>query len=222
MKIEFRSDNEIRVSGYVNAVERDSRVLPPEMAAGEDKHFVERVSAGVFARAIKRHPDVRLYFNHERELGSVSGGTLTLTEDNIGLYAEATVTDPEVIAAARANKLRGWSFGFENARAQWEDAGGGTGLRRRIITDLDLDEVSILTKCPAYAGTSISVRALSKGAVHTVVCEQRTADDEPPIVRAEQKDIGAKPDAEKATEQAQAKRALLERQLEILRFGHGR
>lgn len=40
MKIEIRNGAEIRVSGYVNAVERDSRVLPPEMAVGASSRFV--------------------------------------------------------------------------------------------------------------------------------------------------------------------------------------
>ena len=38
-----------------------------------------------------------MLFNHEREIGSVSGGQLKLTEDNIGLHAEAVITDSEVI-----------------------------------------------------------------------------------------------------------------------------
>ncbi len=34
MKIEIRSNGEVHISGYVNAVERDSRMLLPQMAAG--------------------------------------------------------------------------------------------------------------------------------------------------------------------------------------------
>lgn len=157
MKIEIRSGAEVHVSGYVNAVERDSRVLPPEMAPGANSKFVERVSAGAFKRAIERNPNVRLYFNHEREIGSVSGGQLRLREDNIGLYAKAVITDAEVVAAAKAGELRGWSFGFSGARSSWEDIGGD--LKRRTLTDFDLSEASLLTKTPAYVGTSVEMRS---------------------------------------------------------------
>lgn len=157
MKIEIRNGAEVHVSGYVNAVERDSRVLPPEMAVGANSRFVEKVGAGAFKRAIERNPNVRLYFNHEREIGSVSGGQLRLCEDTIGLHAEAVITDAEVVAAAKRGELRGWSFGFSGARSSWEDIGGD--LKRRTLTDFDLSEVSLLTKTPAYVGTSVEMRS---------------------------------------------------------------
>ena len=174
MKIEIRSDAEIYVSGYVNAVERDSRVLPPEMAVGAGSRFVEKVSAGAFKRAIERNPNVRLYFNHRREIGSVNGGQLKLREDNIGLHAEAVIIDPEVVAAAKRRELLGWSFGFSGAKSHWEDLGGD--LKRRTLTDFDLSEVSLLTKTPAYVGTSVEMRTLDEGGVD--VLERRDFPDD--------------------------------------------
>ncbi len=155
-KVELRSDNEVRVSGYVNAVERDSKVLPAVMSPGAHGSFVERVAAGAFGRAVGRNPDIRMLFNHEREIGSVRGGQLKLTEDNIGLRAEAVVTDPEAVNAAKRGELRGWSFGFSGARDIWEDY--KPGIQRRTLTDFDLLEVSLLTKSPAYYGTSVETR----------------------------------------------------------------
>lgn len=174
MKIEIRSANEIRVSGYVNAVERDSKILPREMTAGADTDFVEQVGAGVFDRAIKRNPNVRLYFNHTREIGSVKGGELRLSEDNIGLYAKAVITDAEVVAAAKRGELRGWSFGFSGARSRWETI--SERLKRRILTDFDLGEVSLLTKEPAYIGTSVEMRGEG-----VEIRETRTFEDSPQI-----------------------------------------
>lgn len=156
MKIEIRNGAELHISGYVNAVERDSRVLPPEMAPDATSPFVEKVSAGVFKRAIERNPNVRLFYNHEREIGSVSGGQLRLKEDNIGLFADAVITDESIVAAAKSGGLKGWSFGFSGARSMWEPA--GENLKRRKLTDFDLKEVSILTKTPAYFGTSVEMR----------------------------------------------------------------
>lgn len=154
--IEIRNGAELHISGYVNAVERDSKILPREMAYGADSDFVEQVGAGVFKRAISRNPNVRLFFNHRREIGSVQGGELELREDNIGLFASAKITDSEVIAAAKHGELRGWSFGFSGAKSTWEVV--NEKLKRRRLTDLDLGEVSILTKEPAYVGTSVEMR----------------------------------------------------------------
>lgn len=161
MKIEIRGAGEIRVSGYVNAVERDSKVLPAEMACGADSQFVEKVRAGAFKRAISRNPNVWFFYNHEREIGSVSGGELRLCEDNIGLHADTVITDPEIVGAAKRGELRGWSFGFSGAKAEWEPV--SENLKRRTLIDFDLIEVSILTKSPAYFGTSVEMRGEDRG-----------------------------------------------------------
>ncbi len=172
MKIEIRSANEAHISGYVNAVERDSRVLPKQMCPKATTDFVEKVSAGAFGRAVSRNPNVRILLNHGKEIGSVGGGTLKLCEDAIGLHAEAVITDPETVSAAREGRLLGWSFGFENARDSWEPY--RDGVQRRTLLDFELPEVSILTKTPAYIGTSVETRAAEDG---VSVTERRGFDD---------------------------------------------
>lgn len=67
-------------------------------------------------------------------------GVLSLTEDSIGLKAEATVNDAELAEKARKKELRGWSFGFIKKKDRWE----GENPRRRYLEDLELREVSIL------------------------------------------------------------------------------
>lgn len=178
MQIEFRSAKEIHISGYVNAVERDSRVLPAVMNPSAQSDFVERVAAGAFRRAIERNPNVRMLFNHERQIGSTKGGELKLTEDNIGLRAEATITDSEVVNAAKRGELRGWSFGFSGARDKWETL--REGVAHRTLEDFDLSEVSILTKTPAYFGTSVELRGED-----TQIREIRAQDDTPEITNTE-------------------------------------
>ncbi len=184
MKIEIRSaggsrpQDEIRVSGYVNAVERDSRILPAEISRAASSPFVEKVAAGAFQRAIERNPNVRMLFNHEREIGSVGGGQLKLTEDNIGLHAEAVITDSEVVAAAKRGGLRGWSFGFSGAKDRWEQY--REGIQRRTLEDFTLAEVSILTKTPAYFGTSVELRGEDCD-----VFETRSSDDAQETVNTE-------------------------------------
>jgi hypothetical protein len=80
-----------------------------------------------------------------------------LEEDNIGLRAEITITDKEVVQKARDGKLSGWSFGFIANDDELSTEGKD---EIRTVTDLELLEVSILddTKAPAYYGTSIEAR----------------------------------------------------------------
>ena len=158
MKIEVREDS-VFITGYVNAIERYSKPIT-EPLHGRIRTFIERIKAGVFKTALKRNDDVKVLLNHDktRELATTKDGTAKLEEDNIGLRAEVTITDKEVVEKARNNQLVGWSFGFYGN----SDEMGSEGEREtRTVTDLDLMEVSILddTKSPAYYGTSIVARS---------------------------------------------------------------
>lgn len=158
MKIEIREDS-VFISGYVNAIERYSKPIK-ESLRGKVRTFIERIKAGVFKTALKRNDDVKvlLNHNHDRVLASTKDGSAKLEEDNIGLRAEVTITDKEVVEKARNNQLVGWSFGFY---ANNDELGTEGETETRTVTDLDLIEVSILddTKSPAYYGTSIEARA---------------------------------------------------------------
>ena len=162
MKIEIR-DNSIRIEGYVNAICRDSRVLPSPRG-----RFVEQIKEKVWERALEKAEDVKLLFNHKenRQLGSLVQGNLELFEDAIGLRAICIIDDEEVIQKAKDGKLTGWSFGFIAQKDTWEDF--KEVIQRRFIEELDLIEVSILDKTPAYIGTSIEQRG-----EETVISELR-------------------------------------------------
>ena len=158
MQINLREDS-VEISGYVNAVERNSKPLVSRLGK-----FVERIRKGAFSNALQRDTEVFLLLNHDksRVLGSTKQGNLELTEDSIGLHARATVTDPEVIEEARNGDLVGWSFGFYDI-PDGVDKGTDeeTNLPLRKLRDLDLREVSILDrkKTPAYDGTLLMARA---------------------------------------------------------------
>lgn len=154
MKVEIRN-NQVTIEGYVNAVERDSKILSKYMAPNAKSDFVERVKAKTFQRALESNDNIEVRFNHKKILGSTKEN-LMLHEDNIGLYAVATITDPEVIEKAKNNELRGWSFGFTTNKDNWEDI--DENLQRRTLEDIYLSEVSILTATPAYIATSIEMR----------------------------------------------------------------
>lgn len=122
--------------------------------------FIERICKGAFKKALKRNDDVHILLNHDwnRDLGSTKQGNLKLCEDNIGLRADAIITDPDIIEKARNNDLIGWSFGFQDRDVERSTY---DGMPYRAVKDLDLFEVSILdrTKSPAYDGTLITARA---------------------------------------------------------------
>ena len=105
MKIEVRN-GAVNIEGYVNVTERLSK--PIRDVRGQ---FLERVATGAFNSALQRNDNVELRFNHGRKLGDQKDGSLELREDNIGLYAKATVTDPEVVKLAEERQLKGRSFG---------------------------------------------------------------------------------------------------------------
>lgn len=156
MQITVRSDS-VELEGYVNAIERKSKPLWSRIG-----QFVERICRGAFKRALERNDDVRIMLNHTRDLGGQKDGNLELHEDNIGLHARATITDPEVVQKAKDGKLSGWSFGFYDREVEQKRDEDGFPLRD--VIDLDLEEVSILddTTTPAYDGTLVSVRSDEK------------------------------------------------------------
>ncbi len=153
MEIRVKEDS-VEIEGYVNAIERDSKPLLSRVG-----QFIERICKGAFKKALKRNDDVHILLNHNwtRDLGSTKQGNLELVEDNIGLHARATITDPEVIQKARNGDLVGWSFGFQDREVENSIQ---RGMPHRAVKDLDLAEVSILdrTKSPAYDGTLIMAR----------------------------------------------------------------
>ena len=157
MRVEIRNDS-VFIHGYVNAVERLSKPIR-ETLHGKVRTFLERIKAGVFRNALKKNDNVLVLLNHDnnRVLASTKDGNAVLTEDNIGLRAEITITDAEVVQKARDGKLSGWSFGFiandDEITTEGKD-------EIRTVTDMELLEVSILddTKAPAYYGTSIEAR----------------------------------------------------------------
>jgi HK97 family phage prohead protease len=196
MKVEIRN-NSVNISGYVNVCLRDSRRLPSERGV-----FVEQVEPQAFQRALGRNDDVKLLFNHkeDRQLGSQKQGNLTLREDAIGLYAECSVNDPEVVEKARKGELRGWSFSFSNISDEWDTT---ANPQRRFLKDLYLYEVSVLDVTPAYTAMSIESRG-----EESVIVEQRFDEFEKIKVR---EDI---PEP--------VNYAVFERQIEILKLRGGK
>lgn len=154
MKAEIRADG-LHISGYVNVTGRRSR--PIFTKRGKVIEIIERRA---FQKAIDRAENVQLLLDHrnDRVLASVKDKTLTVKEDEIGLRAEAVVTDPETIAAAKAGRLKGWSFNMLRPVDELEERTDQLPIRR--VKDFDMTEITLaLDRVPAYSSTSIELRA---------------------------------------------------------------
>ena len=193
MKIEVRNDS-VFITGYVNAVERLSKPIR-ETLHGKIRTFLERIKAGGFRSALKRNKNVLVLLNHDsaRVLASTEDGNAILEEDNIGLRAEITITDKEVVRKARQGKLSGWSFGFVANDDELTTFGND---EIRTVTDMDLLEVSILddTKAPAYYGTSIEAR--EGGAKMVEIRAEEFTEEQPTEEQAEVKNDSQTVDVE--------------------------
>lgn len=169
MKVEVRN-GKAYISGYVNAVGRDSNPIPTP-AGGQ---FVEMIEPGTFKEALTRATNVDMLLDHNegRKLASTSDGTLKLKEDNIGLHAECEISDAETVEKAKRNELRGWSFGMFVNKDEMEQR--GDKAPRRHVKNIDLIEVSLIDTrmTPCYAGTSVECRADKQ-----VLSETRAVED---------------------------------------------
>lgn len=204
MRIEIRN-NSVILDGYVNAVQRDSKLIPSIKGK-----FKEQIEPKAFQRSLEKRTNVDLLLNHDknRKLGAIKDGNLQLFEDNIGLRAICNISDPEVIEKAKNGELRGWSFGFYAEKDKWEDT--PDGFQRRVVEELDLFEVSIVdnTKNPAYVGTSIEMREETE-----VVTENRITEFRAVIV---DESITEEKKNEKRTDENKVNYSIYEKQIELL------
>ncbi len=154
--VRVREDEEgetVRVSGYAAVFDEETSI------AGL---FRETIARGAFTKAIERNDDVVFLVNHDGlPLARTRSGTLTLREDERGLYMETELdrTDPDVRAIVPKMKrgdLDKMSFAFMPERQEWDDTGD---MPKRTIQDLRLFDVSVVTT-PAYEGTEIGLRSL--------------------------------------------------------------
>ncbi len=155
MQVEIRADG-VHIEGYVNVPGRESKPV----ITSKGQRVIEVIEPMAFQRAIEKSGNIKATLDHNRErvLSQTSDGTLELREDNVGLKAKTVITDPEVVEAAKQRKLKGWSFGMVKIIDKIEERAGELPLRK--VKDFNLDHVTIvLHKNPAYAATSIEMRA---------------------------------------------------------------
>ena len=153
---EIRADEDggIRVSGYAAVFNQETDI---------GGMFREKIAPGAFAEAIGRD-DVVFLINHDGlPLARTRSGTLTIREDERGLYMETSL-DPEdpdvksIVGKMKRGDLDKMSFAFWPEKQEWDDTADPP---LRTITQASLFDVSIVTT-PAYDGTEIGLRSLQR------------------------------------------------------------
>lgn len=148
--------DDVRIVGYTAVFSQETVI--PTMFGG----FRETIKKGAFARAIAEEHDVRALRNHDADnlLGRSSSGTLTLREDDKGLWVEILPPNTELAAETkeliRRGDLSGMSFAFVITAEKWT-RGKGEELDMREILDVDLYDVGPVTY-PAYPQTTADLR----------------------------------------------------------------
>ena len=152
-------DGTMRLRGYAAVFNDDSVPLP----------FIERIAPGAFRKTLSETPDVRLLINHEGlPLARTKNGTLSLTEDDRGLYMDATIADTsegrDLYKLVERGDVDQMSFAFRVIRQKWNE-----DRTTRTLTEVSLadGDVSVVTY-PAYPTTTVEAREALRTAIQAI------------------------------------------------------
>jgi HK97 family phage prohead protease len=152
-------DGTMTLRGYAAVFDEASVPLP----------FIETIAPGAFRKTLSETPDVRLLINHEGlPLARTKNGTLTLTEDDRGLYMDATIADTsegrDLYKLVERGDVDQMSFAFRVIRQKYNE-----DRSQRTLTEVSLadGDVSVVTY-PAYPTTSVEAREALRKAIDAV------------------------------------------------------
>jgi len=152
-------DGTMRLRGYAAVFNEASVPLP----------FIETIAPGAFRKTLSETPDVRLLINHEGlPLARTKNGTLTLTEDDRGLYMDAQIADTtegrDLYKLVERGDIDQMSFAFRVIRQKYNE-----DRSQRTLTEVSLadGDVSVVTY-PAYPTTSVEAREALRKAIDAV------------------------------------------------------
>ena len=122
---------------------------------------IEQIAPGAFASSL--NGDVRALIDHDTRLviGRTVAGTLTLREDESGLYGEIKINEHDsdamnLYARVQRGDVSQCSFGFDIVAEDYVVSPDGQTCTW-TIREVKLYEVSVVT-FPAYDATSVSAR----------------------------------------------------------------
>nr|DAT53208.1 MAG TPA: prohead serine protease [Caudoviricetes sp.] len=150
---EFRARDEGGpvIEGYFSVFNRDYELWPGA---------VEQVAPGAFRETLGG--DIRALANHDTRLvlGRTTTGTLTLREDDKGLFGTIKMNEQDsdamnLYARVQRGDVSQCSFGFDILDEEFTERSDGSVLW--TIRKVKLYEVSVVT-FPAYVETAVSAR----------------------------------------------------------------
>lgn len=163
--IEVRSADDGKpavLTGWAALYNHDSQLLGPP-----GRQFIERIAPGAFKRSVDANGDIIATVDHEDRLilGRRSSGTLTLSENEKGLFVEVSLPNTtyasDLVESVQRGDISGMSFSFKNPQDEWgKRSVEGRSVPTRTISDLELVEVAFVIR-PAYTQTDIALRSLS-------------------------------------------------------------
>jgi HK97 family phage prohead protease len=143
----------MRFSGYAAVFNSDSEPLP----------FIETISPGAFRKSLRSRNEIKMFMNHNMDyvLGSTRSKTLKIKEDDKGLLVSAmlpnTTVGRDLSVLMQRGDVHAMSFGFSVPRGGDKYSEDGT---KRVLNEIRLHEVSIVTGFHAYEATTASVRTV--------------------------------------------------------------
>lgn len=153
-ELRAEGDNKPVIRGYA----ANFNVLSEELG-----WFREMIHPGAFKKTINDGADVRSLFNHDPNfvIGRRKSATLTLKEDERGLYTES-IPNPDVswakdlTATVKRGDVDQMSFAFQTIKDEWRTV---DGKKVRDVYEVKLFDVSVVTY-PAYTQTNAHVRSV--------------------------------------------------------------
>lgn len=153
MNIEIRAES-VNITGYVNVTGKYSKpIMTPHGKC------IEVIEERAFEKALQKSGNITVELDHDNThiYACTLDGTLELHEDNIGLHAEVTITDKNIIEIARKGRIKGWSFGMYDIEDELEQRADDLPIRH--VKSFALDHISLIKdKTPAYSATSVELR----------------------------------------------------------------
>jgi HK97 family phage prohead protease len=122
--------------------------------------YKEVIARGAFTESLKNNPDVMAFKEHDTKmiLGRVSAGTLSLRDEEDGLYVEIVVPNTsygnDLLESVNRGDIKGFSFGFKPKKSKTYRRGDEKIVER---VEIDLVEVSPTAR-PAYNESEMNLR----------------------------------------------------------------
>lgn len=138
--------DELVVEGYAAVFNSVTNIGP----------FMERIAPGAFSNVL--NDDVRFLVNHDGvPLARTSNGTMTLTEDDKGLYYRAVLSDTQagrdLYTMIKRGDISQSSFAFTIGKESIDD--DGVRVIERVASLIDTSAVTY----PAYQAATVTARA---------------------------------------------------------------